>query len=336
MLGEDRAPKTINRRVSSVSSFYRYLAGVASEARLPITVPNPAHAQFIARMTSDPVNATKALSATRARQLMGLPTGETPTAFDQHNSQLRKLLKYALADKTHDLRHGRLGKYSVVFQIKTRLAARRHGGGSSAAPVDTDRQVLTFRRFPDGMKTTLTIKGTGADKQDNLHNFGVAADAFNFAYSLFGILPGNQDRSVHPLITLVPVFDHVVIQRRAQCGTKVDVRQAIDRVERIDDRPVDLPVIQVMLLQERKVRTGKSATGRMGIVACSKWFNLGIRGMGRAFEARFPEIMLPHVGQVWHELVQTVNPRMDVAVDKMNARGFTGHGDVGFTGSGVQ
>jgi len=122
MLGEDRAPKTINRRVSSVSSFYRYLAGVASEARLPITVPNPAHAQFIARMTSDPVNATKALSATRARQLMGLPTGETPTAFDQHNSQLRKLLKYAFADKTHDLRHGRLGKYSVVLHLNVQTS----------------------------------------------------------------------------------------------------------------------------------------------------------------------------------------------------------------------
>ena len=47
MLAEAKAPKTINRRIASLSSFYKYLQGVASEFRLPITVPNPAHAQFI-------------------------------------------------------------------------------------------------------------------------------------------------------------------------------------------------------------------------------------------------------------------------------------------------
>ncbi len=71
------APKTLNRRISSLSSFYKYLAGAAAELRLPITVPNPAHAQFIARASSDPREETRALSATRARQLMGLPSGES-------------------------------------------------------------------------------------------------------------------------------------------------------------------------------------------------------------------------------------------------------------------
>jgi hypothetical protein len=54
MLDETKAPKTINRRVASLSSFYKYLQGVASEFRLPITIPNPAHAQFIPRGSSDP------------------------------------------------------------------------------------------------------------------------------------------------------------------------------------------------------------------------------------------------------------------------------------------
>ena len=54
MLARRAAPKTMNRRISSLSSFYRYLAGAAGELRLPITVPNPAHAQFIAREASDP------------------------------------------------------------------------------------------------------------------------------------------------------------------------------------------------------------------------------------------------------------------------------------------
>ncbi len=73
----DKAPKTINRRIASLSSFYKYLAGAAAELRLPITVPNPAHSQFIARQASNPRQETKALSMTRARQLMSLPSGES-------------------------------------------------------------------------------------------------------------------------------------------------------------------------------------------------------------------------------------------------------------------
>lgn len=71
------APKTINRRISSLSAFYRFLSGAEDELRLPITVPNPAHAQFIAREASDPVEETRAMSETRARQLMAMVTGES-------------------------------------------------------------------------------------------------------------------------------------------------------------------------------------------------------------------------------------------------------------------
>jgi site-specific recombinase XerD len=77
LLKHKAAPKTMNRRISSLSSFYRYLAGAAAELRLPITVPNPAHAQFIARETSDPVDETRALSETRARQLVAMPAGDS-------------------------------------------------------------------------------------------------------------------------------------------------------------------------------------------------------------------------------------------------------------------
>ena len=77
LLQRNAAPKTINRRISSLSSFYKYLAAAAAEIRLPITVPNPAHAQFISRESTDPREETRALSATRARQLIGLPAGES-------------------------------------------------------------------------------------------------------------------------------------------------------------------------------------------------------------------------------------------------------------------
>ena len=75
MTAANMAPKTINRRISSLSSFYKYLAGCAAEFRLPIVVPNPAHAQFISRAKSDPVEETRALSATRAGSTWGCRPG---------------------------------------------------------------------------------------------------------------------------------------------------------------------------------------------------------------------------------------------------------------------
>src|SRR5512142_2719649 len=93
MVAEAKAPKTINRRIASLSSFFKYLQGVASEFRLPITVPNPAHAQFIPRGSSDPRDETKALSATRARQLMGLPSGDT--VFDYRDRAIIKFFLYS-------------------------------------------------------------------------------------------------------------------------------------------------------------------------------------------------------------------------------------------------
>lgn len=93
MLDSGAAAKTINRRISSLSSFYKYLHGAAAELRLPITVPNPAHAQFIARETPDPRTETKALSVTRARQLMNLPSGES--IFDYRDRAILKLYVYS-------------------------------------------------------------------------------------------------------------------------------------------------------------------------------------------------------------------------------------------------
>jgi site-specific recombinase XerD len=81
LIEKNAAPKTVNRRISSVSSFYKYLAAAAAELRLPITIPNPAHAQFISRESTDPREETRALTATRARQLMGMPDGNSIIEF---------------------------------------------------------------------------------------------------------------------------------------------------------------------------------------------------------------------------------------------------------------
>ena len=93
MIAHDAAAKTINRRVASLSNFYKYLAASSSELRLPITVPNPAHAQFIRRGSTDPRKETRALSATRARQLLAMPSGES--VIDYRDRAILKLYLYS-------------------------------------------------------------------------------------------------------------------------------------------------------------------------------------------------------------------------------------------------
>jgi integrase/recombinase XerD len=73
----DYAPKTLNRRLSSVAGLFRFLREAAADAKLPINIQNPAHRDFIARPATDPVAETRSLSPGNARKLMGLPAGES-------------------------------------------------------------------------------------------------------------------------------------------------------------------------------------------------------------------------------------------------------------------
>src|SRR5207244_1383074 len=58
-----------------------------------ITVPNPAHAQFIARESTDPREETRALTATRARQLMTMPSNDT--VLDYRDRAILKFYLYS-------------------------------------------------------------------------------------------------------------------------------------------------------------------------------------------------------------------------------------------------
>jgi site-specific recombinase XerD len=89
------APKTMNRRISSLSSSYKYLGAAAAELRLPIFVPNPAHSQFIPRVGSDPVDETQALTTARARQLLGFPSGDS--LLDYRDRAILKFYLYSWA-----------------------------------------------------------------------------------------------------------------------------------------------------------------------------------------------------------------------------------------------
>lgn len=81
LLAQNAAPKTVNRRIASLSSFYKQLARVASQRQLNMLVANPAHAQFVPRSVGAPRKETAALSAEHARLLMEYPGGESILAY---------------------------------------------------------------------------------------------------------------------------------------------------------------------------------------------------------------------------------------------------------------
>jgi site-specific recombinase XerD len=81
MITRGDAPKTINRRIASLSGFFRFLREVAAELRLPIQVANPADKEFISRENADPVEERRHFSAAKARELFGMPEGESVLAY---------------------------------------------------------------------------------------------------------------------------------------------------------------------------------------------------------------------------------------------------------------
>lgn len=77
MIALAAAPKSINRRISALSGFYQYISASAAELRLPVVIPNPARALFVAREAADARQETRVLTVARARQLLGLPAGQS-------------------------------------------------------------------------------------------------------------------------------------------------------------------------------------------------------------------------------------------------------------------
>ncbi len=75
------APKTVLRRVTSLSRFFEYMREQAAEFRLPVIVPNPAHKNHIPREDAEPVAPTKELTFSRVRQLKELAAGESVLAY---------------------------------------------------------------------------------------------------------------------------------------------------------------------------------------------------------------------------------------------------------------
>ena len=80
MLAESKAPKTINRRIASLSSFYKYLQGVASEFRLP--------SRFRIRRTPSSLPEARRTRATRPKPSRRRVPGSHGAPLGRHGVRL--------------------------------------------------------------------------------------------------------------------------------------------------------------------------------------------------------------------------------------------------------
>ena len=92
MVARGAAPKTVNRRISSLSGFFKFLREVAAEMRLPVQISNPADKEFVARDVADPVEERRHFPASKARHLVSLPGKET--VLDYRDRAILKCLLY--------------------------------------------------------------------------------------------------------------------------------------------------------------------------------------------------------------------------------------------------
>ena len=96
-----RAPATLNARLSALSGFYRFMREVSvTELKLPIQVPNPAHAQFIGRESPEPVSPTSALTLSKAKRLLAFPSRDHLLKADE---LLQRRFKADAAALEHEL-----------------------------------------------------------------------------------------------------------------------------------------------------------------------------------------------------------------------------------------
>jgi hypothetical protein len=96
LLAIERAPQTVNRRIASLSSSYKYLQAAASVLRLPVVVPNPAHAQFITRGSSDPRDETSPFRQRAPGSLWGCPPATRVRFLRSVDSQVLPLLRASI------------------------------------------------------------------------------------------------------------------------------------------------------------------------------------------------------------------------------------------------
>jgi integrase len=224
--------------------------------RLPITVPNPAHAQFIAREASDPVEETRALSETRARQLMGMVTGEP--LIELRDRAIRKFYGYTGARIETGCKlnvgdfHQDGDEATLRFQLKGARAKTKEIHFSAAEAIAEYIKAAGITSGP-------LFRPRRSSKSDELAERRLTQRAmYNILMSYLERLPGAMQEKVLPSGDKVQVCVYSPHSLRATTATLLlDAREPIESVQELLDHK-HTTTTQIYDKRRRSVRDSAS------------------------------------------------------------------------------
>ena len=114
-IAKSYAPMTVNRRLCSLSAWFKFINASAAVLKLPVEVANPAHPQFVPRSRADAEKPTPALSMVAVHKLLASVEGDSPVAwrdrallylFFYSGARIGAVAKLQVHDFTHDAEGG--------------------------------------------------------------------------------------------------------------------------------------------------------------------------------------------------------------------------------------
>src|SRR5712675_1830129 len=241
-------------------------------------------------------------------------------AFDEHDSEARKALQHAFDHQAGKLCRHRMRIRLMLLDLIVRPAAAGRRVAAIAADMNAERQIKLLRARVDRPVAAASERLVGARTDIDLHiaaDFGATIDLGDGG---FGVVLSGQDRGFQPWVAVGPIRKLPLVDGALDRRAEFEVLLRKNKqVEHLQDAELDIERIEVLLLHEGEIGSGRSAGRRPGIAARDQRRGPGIgRGadIGRAqMTAVGLQMLLP---AFWQELVEDgmrMQARMHIAVD---------------------
>jgi hypothetical protein len=165
----------------------------------------------------------------------------------------------------------------------------------------------------------------GARRDVDLDVFADFRAAFDLGNGEIDAVLPDQDRSLQARVAMRPERQLPVVDGTLDRGAEFEVLLREDEeIEHLQNPELDIERIEMLLLHEGEIRTGRPAGRRPGIAPRDQRRRARIgRGeqIGRAqMAAIFLQMLLPALWQKLVEIVERMQARMNVAIDDAQPR----------------
>src|SRR3954451_5933735 len=246
-------------------------------------------------------------------------------ALDEDELQFWKALRHALDHEAGKLRRNRVRVGLVLLDVIGWPAATGRRVPAIAADMDAERQGQFLGTLVDRPVAAAAQRLVGARRDVDLDVFADFRAAFDLGDGEINTVLPDQDRSLQARVAMRPERQLPIVDGTLDCGAEFEVLLREDEeIEHLQNPELDVERIEMLLLHEGEIRTGRPARRRPRIAARDQRRRARIgRGeqIGRAqMAAIFLQMLLPAFGQKLVEIVERMQDRMDVAIDDAQPR----------------